>query len=208
MSKKINTVHQRKKKSLESNGCKDLASKKEHVRELAKARRWKQIKKEYGDKMVVRAKHYLEKIISKQTPAYLAMKILEQNGYGAVNASKASVDIEKSANNMISKVLTDKSDAVGYVEATAEKSVTMSESKLTKEQIDQIEEKRKEALARRKKLAEQSKSVPANISSETPKKTPIVNTISLEQDIQAATEIFQSDISDHSGDLICRNILS
>lgn len=58
----------------------------------------------------------LEKIISKQTPAYLAMKILEQNGYGAVNASKASVDIEKSANNMISKVLTDKSDAVGYVE--------------------------------------------------------------------------------------------
>lgn len=33
----------------------------------------------------------------------------------------------------------------------------MSESKLTKEQIDQIEEKRKEALARRKELAEQSK---------------------------------------------------
>lgn len=133
MSKKINKVHQRKKKSLESNGCKDLASKKEHVRELAKARRWKQIKKEYGDKMVVRAKHCtkitcqtciesvhdwtkdLEKIISKQTPAYLAMKILEQNGYGAVNGSKVSVDIEKSANNMISKCLTDKSDAVEYV---------------------------------------------------------------------------------------------
>nr|CCA17948.1 2oxoisovalerate dehydrogenase alpha subunit putative [Albugo laibachii Nc14] len=200
---------QRKKKSGDAIMYKDLASKKEHVRELAKGRRWKQIKQLYGEKMVIRAKNCtkkkwigyvhkcikdLEKTLSKQTPAFLAMQILEQNGYGAVKSSIAPIDNES---KMISSGTTERLD--GEESRGAEE---VAQLRLTEEQRMKIEEKRKEALARRKELSNKLNPAPRNTCSEKPQEVTHFALDSLEQELQAATEIFQSDISDHSGDVL------
>ncbi|UIZ20590.1 hypothetical protein KXD40_001046 [Peronospora effusa] len=129
-----------------------VAAKKKHVRELVKAGLWGEIEKLYGTKILAKAKKYAETTQRvKKTPLEIAHEILAKNGYLPSQETAISTT---SAPFMNMEKGTSTSEEIQRVDAHVQKNMsTLSSPKtLTKEQLNLIETRRQEALARRRRI--------------------------------------------------------
>ncbi|KAL4137538.1 hypothetical protein PRIC2_001057 [Phytophthora ramorum] len=122
---------------------KTVAAKKKHVRELAKAGRWAEIGRFYGEKILSKAKAYSAKSRVVKTPQEIAHEILLKNGYLPSVPQQAAAPVATVNRSLGSTI------RVG-VPARNNTEPHSSPETLTKEQHELIEKRRRDALERRK----------------------------------------------------------
>ncbi|KAL4176152.1 hypothetical protein KRP22_001106 [Phytophthora ramorum] len=122
---------------------KTVAAKKKHVRELAKAGRWAEIGRFYGEKILDKAKAYSAKSRVVKTPQEIAHEILLKNGYLPSVPQQAAAPVATVNRSLGSTI------RVG-VPARNNTEPHSSPETLTKEQHELIEKRRRDALERRK----------------------------------------------------------